>query len=139
MEKKTVFVAISNNIDKYVGTSCHDAYPEFIKEFGQDALDNKPFVNYFLYVDRAGKKTITIHENYGFFDSGDYETESTLDKMVDNYLNVGYPPKKTKIRFAKPYLIITDETSRKDVEQAFQRAGYYTFKEIKSNLPASSS
>lgn len=123
---KEALIATTNDIQKYVEISCIVAYPRFEQEFKSSALDDRPFVNYFLY--GLNGDVISIHDNYSVLDSDYYGTENTLDAMVDNYLTKGILG--TTIRFVKPPLIITDVVSKADVENAFQQAGYATFKEI---------
>lgn len=116
-----IAIAIPEELEMYASQTCVQVDKEFNRNFLLP--ENRPFVNYFLFRPHEGERKSSYHDNYSILTPEEFDPRpSTMEEMVDKYLNVGIPG--TTIIMIRPPLVICDQEGQEEIERAFARFGY---------------
>jgi hypothetical protein len=67
-----LFIATTEDILKYDRRTCNDVRPLFLQEFGREAENERPLVNFFLHGTARYRIIYSLHGNMGVWLPEDY-------------------------------------------------------------------
>jgi hypothetical protein len=115
-----LFIARTENIEKYTSKNCDEALREFNSEFRRSILSN-----YFLYSE-GPPEFVSIHYKQHIWPQEEFNgiisEYDGLERMIDFFVREKFPIQGIKIPY--PRLAITDQASYRTLIDAFAKFSY---------------